>query len=280
MKYKIEKNTVQETLIIPLFARKVCSELYPDLYRDETAVRLIDQIDYDFSAAEKNSRSLMQRFGALEVAMRQNDLAFEVRDYLKDYPKAAVVNLGCGLDGTGKACDNGSCKIYNLDFPDVIAVRNELLPAGDREQNVPCDLNDTAWFSQIDASNGAVFFASGVFYYFLMEQVKTLVRAMAGAFPGGVLVFDAANRTAVKMIAKTWLKSAKIKDVGAYFAVSDAPKEIGAWDSRLRVTSRGYMLGYNDLRDPSVSGFFRFLAKVGDNGMKMQIVKIRFGGRK
>ena len=28
-----------------------------------------------------------------------------------------------------------------------------------------------------------------------------------------------------------------------------------------------------------LSGFFRFLAKVGDNGMKMQIVKIGFGDR-
>ena len=279
MKHKIEKNTVQETLVIPLYSRKLCTELYPNLFQDETAVRLIDQIDYDFSETENKSRSLMQRFGSLEVAMRQNDLAFEVRDYLKSYPNAAVVNLGCGLDSTGKSCDNGSCKIYNLDFPDVITVRNELLPAGEREENIPCDLNDTAWFSKIDASGGAVFFASGVFYYFLTEQIKALVQSMADAFPGGVLVFDAANRTAVKMIAKTWLKSAKIKDVGAYFAVSDAPKEIGAWDNRLRVTSRGYMLGYNDLRDPSVSGFFRFLAKVGDGMMKMQIVKIRFGGK-
>ena len=279
MKHKIEKNTVQETLIIPLFARKVCSELYPDLYRDETAVRLIDQLDYDFSEAEKNSHSLMQRFGSLEVAMRQYDLAFEVRDYLKNHPNAAVVNLGCGLDCTSRSCDNGSCKIYNLDFPDVIAARNELLPAGDREQNIPCDLNDTAWFSQIDATGGAIFFASGVFYYFLTEQVKVLVQSMADAFPGGVLVFDAANRTAVKMIAKTWLKSAKIQDVGAYFAVSDAPKEIGPWDSRLQVSSRGYMLGYKDLKDPSVSGFFRFLARVGDGMMKMQIVRIKFGGR-
>ena len=279
MKYKIEKNTVQETLIIPLFARKVCSELYPNLYRDETAVRLIDEIDYDFSEAEKNSRSLMQRFGSLEVAMRQSDLAFEVRDYLKDHPNAAVVNLGCGLDSTGRACDNGSCKIYNLDYPDVIAVRNELLPAGEREKNIPCDLNNTEWFRKIDASNGAVFFASGVFYYFLTEQVKALVQQMADAFPGSVLVFDAANRTAVKMIAKTWLKSAKIRDVSAYFAVSDAPKEIDAWSSHLQVTSRGYMLGYNDLKDPSVSSFFRFLARVGDGMMKMQIVKIRFGGK-
>ena len=279
MKYKIKKNTVQETLILPLYSRKLCTELYPNLYRDETAVHLLDLIDYDFSEAEKNSRSLMQRFGALEVAMRQNDLAFEVQAYLKKHPSAAVVNLGCGLDNTGRACDNGRCKIYNLDFPDVIALRQQLLPAGEREENIPCDLKDSAWFDRIDASGGAVFFASGVFYYFLSEQVKGLVQKMANVFPGGVLVFDAANRTAVKMIAKTWLKSAKIQDVGAYFAVSDASKEIGAWDSRLQVTSRGYMLGYNDLKDPSVSGFFRFLAKVGDNGMKMQIVKIRFGSR-
>ena len=276
MKYKIEKNTVQETLIIPLYSRKLCSRLYPNIYQDETAVRLINEIDYDFSKAEKNSRSLMQRFGALEVAMRQNDLAWEVRDYLKDHPKAAVVNLGCGLDSTGRSCDNGSCKIYNLDFPDVIAMRNELLPADEREKNIPCDLNDTEWLEKIDASGGAIFFASGVFYYFLTKQVKALVQAMANAFPGGVLVFDAANRIAVKMIAKTWLKSAKIKDVCAYFAVSDAKDELSLWDNRLQVTSRGYMLGYNDLRDPSVSGFFRFLAKVGDKIMKMQIVKIAF----
>lgn len=36
------------------------------------------------------------------------------------------------------------------------------------------------------------------------------------------------------------------------------------------------MLGYNDLTGPSVSGFFRFLSRVGDNTMNMQIVKIAF----
>ena len=65
MKHRIEKNTVQETLVIPLYSRKLCTELYPNLFQDETAVRLIDQIDYDFSETEKKSRSLMQRFGSL-----------------------------------------------------------------------------------------------------------------------------------------------------------------------------------------------------------------------
>ena len=156
MKYKITKNTVQETLVIPLYGRKLCSERYPALYRDETAIRLIDQIDYDFTALEKKSGSLMQRFGILEAAMRQSDLTFEVRDYLKDHPNAAAVNLGCGLDDTGRQCDNGTCRLYNLDLPDVTAVRDQLLPAGEREENIPCDLSDTAWFQRIDASGAAV----------------------------------------------------------------------------------------------------------------------------
>ena len=276
MKYSIEKNTVQETLVIPVYARKMCSELYPRLFYDETAFRLIEQVDYDFSVLEKRSGSLMQRFGFLEAAMRQNDLAWEVRDYLREHPNAAVVNLGCGLDDTGRSCDNGTCKIYNLDFPDVIAVRDTLLPAGEREENVPCDLNDTAWFSKIDASGGAVFFAAGVFYYFLAPQVKALVLAMAEAFPNGRIVFDAAGKKAVKLMLKTWIRQAKIQDVGAYFSVEDAKTELSAWSDSLRVSSRGYMLGYNDLKDPSVSGFFRFLSRIGDGSMKMQIVRLDF----
>ena len=276
MKYHIEKNTVQETLIIPLYGRKMCSARFPSLYRDETAIRLSDAVDYDFSALEQKSKSTMHQFGFLEVAMRQNDLAWEVRSYLKTHPQAAVVNLGCGLDNTGRHCDNGSCKIYNLDFPDVIAVRNQLLPADEREENIGCDLNDTSWFSRIDASGGAIFYAAGVFYYFQTEQVRSLVRTMAGAFSGGTLVFDAAGKLAVKLMLKTWIKSAKIQDVGAYFSVSDAPRELVSWAPGLRVSSRGYMLGYQSLDDPSVSAFYRLLARIADNRMHMQIVRLDF----
>lgn len=107
MKYRIEKNTVQETLVIPLYGRKVCAERYPDLYTDDVAKRIIGQVDYDFSSLEEQSKKLMYRFGFLEVAMRQNDIAEEVREYLSTHPQAAVVNLGCGLDDTGRKCDNG-----------------------------------------------------------------------------------------------------------------------------------------------------------------------------
>ena len=275
-KYHIERNTVQETLVIPMYGRMKSSQLYPFLFKDDGAARLMSRIDYDFSSLESNSRNAMQRFGFLEVAVRQYNLAWEVRDYLKTHPNATVVNLGCGLDDTGRHCDNGTCRIYNIDYPDVIEVRNDLIPPGAREVNIACDLNDISWFQAIDASGGAVFFASGVFYYFLRSQVQKLVSAMAASFPGGRLVFDAANRTAVKLMLKTWVKYAKIKDVGAYFSVEDAQTELSPWTKESKVSSRNFMLGYNDLKDPSVSGLFRFIARIGDKFMKMRVIRFDF----
>lgn len=75
---------------------------------------------------------------------------------------------------------------------------------------------------------------------------------------------------------KTWLKVAKIKDVGAYFAVNDASKDLSIWSNDIVVSHKGYILGYNDLKDPSESALFRLLAKLGDNYIKMQIVRIDF----
>lgn len=276
MKTHIEKNTVQETLVIPLYGRKLCTDLFPNLFRDEKAVELIDRIDYDFSALERRSRSFAHRFGALEVAMRENDLMIEAKEYLKDHPRASLVNLGCGLDQTAENCDNGECRIYNLDLPDVIAVRNDLLPETGRIRNIAADLNDLSWFDGIDAENGVCFLAAGVFYYFKTVDVRKLLCAMAGRFPGGKLVFDTANKRAVKIMLKTWVKEAGITSIADYFSVEDIEKDIVPWMKNAKVSARGYMLGYNDLKDPSVPRLFRLLAKTGDGFMKMQIVRIDF----
>ncbi len=274
-KYHIEPDTVQETLVIPLYGRKICSDHFPHLFRDEQAERLCAMLDYDFEQKGKKMESAAGLFGALEVAQRQYDLAYEVREYLKSHPRAACVNLGCGLDDTFQKCDNGLCRGYNIDFPDVIEMRNALLPESEREKNIACDLNDFSWMNQIDASEGAVFFAAGVFYYFRTEDLKKLFAAMAEKFPGGILVFDACNAFGSGMIARTWLKEAGIRDVGAYFALNDV-SELQSWSSHFRkVSSRSYMSGYRDISH-EVSFFHRLMIRFCDRFVKMVIVKIEF----
>ena len=281
MKIRIEKNTVQETLVIPLFGRVVCSERFPALFSDPEAKRICDSLDYDFEAKRKKMESPAGLFGALEVAQRQYDLLCEVKAYLETNPKAAVVNLGCGLDDTFSRSDNGLCRGFNLDLPDVIAVRNELLPAREREENVPCDLNDFSWMDRIDPSReisreGAVFFAAGVFYYFRTEDIKKLFAAMAERFPGAVLAFDSCNRRGAKMMRKTWLKEAGITDVNAFFSLED-PDEIRNWSGNFAsVGSKSYMRGYRDIYN-DVGLFHKWMIRFCDGLVNMRIVKIGFG---
>jgi len=273
-KYHIEKKTVQETLIIPLYGRKVCSDKFSQLFKDTEAERICGLLDYDFSQKGKKMESGAGLFGALEVAQRQYDLGWEVKHYLKSHPKAAVVNLGCGLDDTFRKCDNGYCRGYNIDMPDVIAVRNEILPAGEREINIASDLNDYEWMDRIDAKEGAVFYAAGVFYYFRREDVKRLLITMGEHFPGGVVVFDSCNRHGAKMMTKTWLKEAGIKDVGAFFSIEDK-SEIENWNKDFMVTARSYMRGYRDIyKELSIS--HRFMIRFCDSFVNMQIIKIVF----
>ena len=274
-KYHIEKNTVQETLIIPLYGRKVCSDHFPHLFSDPEAQRICAMLDYDFAEEGKKMESMAGLFGALEVAQRQYDIGCEVKDYLNAHPRAAVVNLGCGLDDTFRKCDNGVCKGYNIDMPDVIAIRNELLPAGEREKNLGYDLNDFAWMDEIDATDGAVFYATGVFYYLKTEDVKRLLRQMAKRFPGAVLAFDACNKRGARLMTKTWLKEAGIANVDAYFSLDDAA-ELKSWSSDFAaVTSKSYMRGYRDIYH-QVGAFHKLMIRFCDTLVKMVIVKISF----
>ena len=275
MKYHIEKNTVQETLVIPLFGRLVCSERFPDLFYDPQAENICSLLDYDFDEKRKKMESPAGLFGALEVAQRQYDLCCEVRNYLREHPETAVVNLGCGLDDTFSKADNGRCRGYNLDLPDVIKIRDELLPGKERETNIACDLNDYSWMDAVDAADGAVFFAAGVFYYFRTEEVKRLFRQMAERFPRAVLVFDSCNRHGAKLMRKTWLKEAGITDVDAFFSLENE-EELKTWSSRFAsVSAKSYMRGYRDIYK-NVGLFHRLMIRFCDSLVGMKIIRIVF----
>ncbi|MBR3251896.1 MAG: class I SAM-dependent methyltransferase [Erysipelotrichaceae bacterium] len=277
-KYHIEKNTVQETLIIPLYGRKVCADHYPELFTDKEAERICGLLDYDFASKKKMMESPAGLFGALEVAQRHYDLLWEIKEYLKVHPEAAVVNLGCGLDDSFSKADNGLCQGYNIDLADVIKIRNELFGKRERETNIASNLNDYRWMDQIDGNKGAIFFAAGVLYYLKKEDVIALADALAERFPGGALVFDSCNELGARMMRKTWLKEAGIDDVSAYFSLKDK-SEVESWSNSFsKVSEKSYMRGYRDIYH-DVSLFHKIMLLFCDKLVRMKIVKIEFKGK-
>lgn len=60
-KYKIKKDSVQETLIIPLYGRKLAMDMYPENFEDHECQKLFERIDYDFP----KKRKVMDKIGAI-----------------------------------------------------------------------------------------------------------------------------------------------------------------------------------------------------------------------
>lgn len=274
-KIKIPEGSVAETLLIPLYGRKVATEVFPFLYKDEEASKIIERIDYDFSEMEKQQKNIFYRFGILELAMRQSDFTFEAKEFWNAHPNGSLVNLGCGLDTNLERFAPKGAHVYNLDFPSVIESRETLVEKRDNVTNLSYDINDYRWMEEVDSSNGIMFVGSGLFYYFQREAVKSLILELSSRFPGGVIVFDAANKRATKTMNKTYLKKNKMK-VTSFFYLEDANKELSSWSKNFKVSAKGYMLGYLDFsKDKRIPWLHRKLAKIADGSLyKMKIVKI------
>lgn len=93
-------------MLIPLYGRKLAMDMYPGLFSDRDAQKLLEQIECEFDMQSK----LKRKIGAIMGATRQYDMACVCREYLETHPKACVVNLGCGLDITFRQVDNGSAR--------------------------------------------------------------------------------------------------------------------------------------------------------------------------
>lgn len=213
----LDRNTVQHTLCIPLAGRMIASRRYPDLFPDKDAERIVKELGVDLPGGFLYRLQYMW----MNCLIRQYDLASEIEGYLGKHPNATVVEMGAGLSCLRRQMGNETNPWYCLDMPDVIELREKHVPKGLYEHNIVCDLNDFSWFDEInfDPARGIVFVAGGLFYYFEKERVQQLFRAMAGRFPGGLIVFDAVNSLGLKGV-KAEVKAGG-NDSPSYFREED-----------------------------------------------------------
>jgi O-methyltransferase involved in polyketide biosynthesis len=191
---------VAETLLIPLYNRAMESQRPDAMIKDEKAVALVAQMStqmgYDFSRVRQVPMPKLLRLMRLIFAREFDRYA---RDFLSRNPEAVVVHIGCGLDTRFERVDNGRVEWFDIDFPDVIELRQKFIggESGRCHQLAGSALED-AWLEAVKAhfqrQNGrhrpVMFLAETVFVYFEDAQIKSLVLRLRDHFPGAELVFD------------------------------------------------------------------------------------------
>ena len=119
---KINVKGVPETMIQTLYARaKETSKENPKI-KDEMAVSIVKQLDYDFSQANQDKT---MRSG---VIARTIVLDKMVDEYLDKHKNTIVINIACGLDTRCYRMKGKYIRWYNLDLPETMNIRKQFLP--------------------------------------------------------------------------------------------------------------------------------------------------------
>ena len=243
-KITVDLGNVQKTLLLPLWGRAVESKKENPLLIDKTALQIIEAVDYDFSTMASNLSDLTQ----VAWIMRSISVDQAVRVFLERYPKGTIVNIGCGLDTTFERIDNGSVVWYDLDLPDVIALRRQFTKETARRKFIAGSFLDKGWMHEICVSGNVLFIAAGVFYYFEECDVKEFLVRLADRFPGCEIIFDASSPYGIKTANRMVIKRSGLDESSFLKWGLKSAETLTTWDRRFRVLNTRYYFGKNGQR--------------------------------
>ena len=144
MKQKHEfKSIVAETLLIPLYMRAKESRRVNPILDDKAAERLADSLEYDYSQFDGAKLS--------EVGCVVRGWYFDraVKRFIDTHPRPVVVNVGCGLDTRFQRIGNPRAVFYDLDLPEVMVLRRELIPEQTGNVYIAASLLETDWMDEL-----------------------------------------------------------------------------------------------------------------------------------
>jgi O-methyltransferase involved in polyketide biosynthesis len=140
---------VAETLLIPLYVRALESKRPDALLVDEKAVAFVTERERELSRIKGIHIDETDR---TTLILRNREFDRKVRTFSEQHPHAVVVHVGSGLDSRFERVDDGEVDWYDLDLPEVIALRRRLLgDASGRYHLLSTSVLDDAWMSSIAA---------------------------------------------------------------------------------------------------------------------------------
>ncbi|MCC9710816.1 class I SAM-dependent methyltransferase [Streptomyces sp. MNU76] len=181
-------GTVQETLLIPLYARAMENRKEFPLLRDARAEEIVAGIDYDFARFD----GLPSLTGAM---LRTVLFDRWVADFLAAHPDATVVEIGTGLNTRYERLDNGRVRWFDLDLPDVIDLRRAFFADTPRRTMVAASVTDEAWAAEVASRTDGPYLlvAEAVLPYLYESDVRRVVDLLSDRFPGSLLALDTAG---------------------------------------------------------------------------------------
>jgi O-methyltransferase involved in polyketide biosynthesis len=235
-KEKVTLAAEQETLLIPLYSKAHESNVF---FADEKAREILGRIEYDFAQLKIPQKTLST------LCIRAKRLDAYTEEFLAAHPDGVVIHLGCGLDSRCLRVKARAARWYDLDLPDVIALRRKFYPEAGGYQMLACSVTDLRWIDSTAAQGRPVLvIAEGLLMYLSEAEVRALILKLKEAFPGCCLAFDAYST----LTARSAKGHPSLKKTGAVIRWGvDDPKSLEQWADGIRLREEWFFTQSEDL---------------------------------
>lgn len=211
---------VSETLNIPMNGRIYSSKFTPKFFYDEKAIELYEKYPKDFKNSFED-----EEYTYIASAMRSKNMDIYIKEFLNRNPKGSIVNLGCGLESLFERNDNNMANWFELDFSNVLDIRNKYFPEKDRDYYLPYSIFDYKWMDEVKkiSKEPILLIAAGLFHYFEEDKIIEFMNSLEKIAPVEI-VFDAVSSWGIERSRK-YMKKMGREDALMYFSV-DKPEEL------------------------------------------------------
>ena len=180
----------QSTSFITLYCHAIETLSDDPILSDQKSVEITTELNKTLSLSESTldrilaSGTLDKRL-VVHIAIRAKKYDDYARDFLKRYPDGVIVNIGCGLDSRFLRIDNGRVVFYDLDLPEIIAIKKSFFTESERYHLIASSVLDFDWMAVIRQHKGPfLFMAEGVFMYLDREGCPIAGAEAPGKVPG------------------------------------------------------------------------------------------------
>jgi O-methyltransferase involved in polyketide biosynthesis len=180
-----ELTPVERTAFVTAYARALDSRWPRPILGDTLSDEIVAKIDYDFQALSVPASAVRQ------TAVRAKMLDDRAHSIISEHPDAVVVALGAGLDtGMQRVEPPATVDWYNVDLPNVIALRDDVMPANDHAYSVAASLADDDWTDQIPSDRPTMLIADGLLAFLPEPVIINLFRHIPKHFRSGELALN------------------------------------------------------------------------------------------
>ena len=229
---------VAATLLGPLHARAADARRPLPLLGDALACELVARLDHDFTRFTERP--------TLRPVIRT--LVFDdlVRRFLAANPSATIVEVGAGLNTRFERIDNGRQRWFDVDLPEVTALRRALLSSSARRTQVATSIMAPSWLDALSTVRAPVCFVfEAVLGYIPGEQLRIMLQGLVRRFPGATLLFDLHPRW--RWVGETLVTSDCVGEAPAPL-MGDFLRAIEGWRIGLHLRATTRFLGWTPLR--------------------------------